>query len=77
MENQVPYKVVINSSNIQGEYYNERTQELYIKFKRSELEYKYSGVTKEEYQSLFNSKSTFGKELHKIIIGKKEVEKIW
>lgn len=72
----VPYKLVVNSSNIQGEYYNERTQELYIKFKRSDAEYKYSEVTPEEYKSLFEKGTTLGKKLHEVIIGKKETEKL-
>lgn len=70
------YKKVIGSSSIAGEHYSTVQKKLYIKFKNNR-EYVYSNVSPEEYKALFKEDSSFGKELQKTIVNKKEFEEIW
>lgn len=47
-----------NSSSIGAVKYDKDKKELYIQFLKSERNYKYSGVTNEEFTELCNSEST-------------------
>jgi len=48
----------INSSSIGGVKYDKETKELYVQFLNGGRNYKYSGVTNEEFTELCNAEST-------------------
>lgn len=70
----IPYISLNFSKSVAGYYYNEADEKLFIQFSNMK-EYEYSDVKPEEVTHLMNSKS-FGSELHKTIISKKQCKKL-
>lgn len=53
----IKYKKVLNSSNVNGEFYDAENKVLYLRFARDNSEYKYDDVSKKEYDEFANADS--------------------
>lgn len=66
----------VKSSNVAGKFYDAKAKKLYIKFTRTDREYVYFDVSKEEIDQLDKAES-FGSLFTTLIKNQKKSEEIW